>query len=81
MAITKQKIQDKVEIVTPFKHIQIRYANQIVEDGSIIASSFERYVVPCGDWDKAEEHNISSIANAVWTEEMIAEYQASLVID
>ena len=54
MALTKQKVQDKVEIVSPFKHIQIRYANQIVEDGNVISSSFERTVVSCGDYAAAE---------------------------
>jgi hypothetical protein len=58
MALTKQKVQDKIEIVSEFKHIQIRYANQIVEDGNVISSAFERTVVSCGDYDKADEHNV-----------------------
>ena len=78
MALTKQKIQDKVEIVSPFKHIQIRYANQIVEDGNIISSSFERTVVSCGDYTAAEEHGVKAIADAVWTEQMIADYNAQI---
>ena len=77
MALTKQKIQDKVEIVSAFKHIQIRYSNQILEDGVVISDSFERTVVSCGDYDKADEHNIRAIADAVWTPEIIAAYQAS----
>ena len=78
MAITKQKVQDKVEIVSPFKHIQIRYANQIVEDGTVISSSFERTVVSCGDYAAAEEHGVKAIADAVWTEQMIADYNAQI---
>jgi len=78
MALTKQKIQDKVEIVSPFKHIQIRYANQIVEDGNVISSSFERTVVSCGDYAAAEEHGVKAIADAVWTEQMIADYNAQI---
>ena len=38
MALTKQKVQDKIEIVSEFKHIQIRYANQIVEDGTVLSN-------------------------------------------
>ena len=30
MALSKQKVQDKIEIVSAFKHIQIRYADQIL---------------------------------------------------
>lgn len=78
MSLTKQKVQDKVEIVSPFKHIQIRYANQIVEDGNVISSSFERTVVSCGDYAAAEEHGVKAIADAVWTEQMIADYNAQI---
>ena len=78
MAITKQKVQDKIEIVSEFKHIQIRYANQIVEDGTVISSSFERTVVSCGEWDKADEHNVRAIADAMWTEELVTKYQESI---
>jgi len=33
MAITKKQIQDKIEIVGQFKHIQVRTATVIEEDG------------------------------------------------
>jgi hypothetical protein len=78
MALSKQRVQDKIEIVSAFKHIQIRYADQIVEDGSVISQSYWRTVVNCGDYDAADEHNVRAIADAVWTEEMIASYQESI---
>jgi hypothetical protein len=78
MALLKQRVQDKIEIVSAFKHIQIRYADQIVEDGSVISQSYWRTVVNCGDFDAADEHNVRAIATAIWTEEIIAAYQASL---
>jgi hypothetical protein len=78
MELIKQKVQDKIEIVSEHKHIQIRYANQILEDGVIISSSFEREVISCGDWDKANNHNLKEIANAIWTEEVINNYKASI---
>jgi hypothetical protein len=71
MGLTKKKVQDKIEIVSEHKHIQIRYANQILEDGIVISSVFEREVISCGQWDKAEEHNVKSIADIVWTEQII----------
>ena len=64
MALSKQKVQDKVEIVSAFKHIQIRYSNQILEDGVVISDSFERTVVSCGDYDKADEHNIRRVLSS-----------------
>ena len=45
MAITKEEIQDKFEIVGDFKHIQIRTATVIKEDGKEISRSFHRHVV------------------------------------
>ena len=78
MALSKQKVQDKVEIVSAFKHIQIRYSNQILEDGVVISDSFERTVVSCGDYDKADEHNVRAIADAVWTADIIAAYEETL---
>ena len=79
MALSKQRVQDKVEIVSAFKHIQIRYSNQIVEDGNVISQSYERTVVTCGDYAKADEHNVRAIADAIWTEEIIAAYLQSLI--
>ena len=78
MALTKQKVQDKIEIVSAFKHIQIRYSNQIVEDGNVISESYERTVVSCGDYDAADEHNVRAIADAVWNADLIAAYQEQI---
>ena len=78
MALLKQKVQDKIEIVSAFKHIQIRYSNQIVEDGNVISESYERTVVSCGDYDAADAHNVRAIADAVWTADLVAAYQVSI---
>ena len=78
MALTKQKVQDKIEIVSAFKHIQIRYSNQIVEDGTVISESYERTVVSCGDYDAADQHNVRAIADAIWTADLVASYQESI---
>ena len=45
MAITKETIQDKIEVVGDFKHIQVRTATVIKEDGEEISRSFHRHVV------------------------------------
>ena len=78
MALTKQKIQDKIEIVSEFKHIQIRYSNQILEDGVKLSESYERTVVSCGDYAAADEHNVRAIADAVWTADIISAYEAKI---
>ena len=78
MSLSKQRIQDKIEIVSEFKHIQIRYSDQIIEDGQVISSSYHRDTVSCGDDAKAIEHNVKAIADIYWTDEIKAAYQESL---
>ena len=78
MSLSKQRIQDKIEIVGEYKTIQIRYSDQIIEDGQVISSSYHRDTVSCGDDAKAIEHNVKALADIYWTDEIKASYQASL---
>lgn len=54
MAITKETIQDKIEIVGEFKKIQVRTATVIKEDGVELSRSFHRHVV-APDSDSSNE--------------------------
>ena len=54
MAITKEIVQDKIEVVGDFKHIQVRTATVIKEDGKEISRSFHRHVVS-PDSDSSKE--------------------------
>ena len=81
MSLEKKRIQDKIEIVGEFKHIQIRYSDQIIEDGKVISSSYHRDTVSCGDDVRATEHNVKALADIYWTDEIKAAYQASLEIE
>ena len=78
MSLEKQRIQDKIEIVGESKHIQVRYADQIIEDGKIISSSYHRDTVSCGEDAKAIEHNVKALADIYQTDEIKEAYQASL---
>ena len=42
MAITKEIIEDKIEVVGSYKIIQVRYATVIKEDGKEISRSYTR---------------------------------------
>ena len=78
MSLNKKRIQDKIEIVTEFKHIQVRYLNQIVEDGKVISETTHRDTIECGDLEKAKEHNVDKIAKVVWTDDIKKAYKASI---
>ena len=78
MSLSKKRIQDKIEIVGEYKTIQIRYADQIIEDGKIISSSYHRDTVSCGEDAKAIEHNVKALADIYWTDEIKKAYKNSL---
>ena len=81
MAITKETVEDKIEIVGDYKSIQVRTATIIKEDGNEITRSFHRHVLDCvssvknadnswthTDTDVSKESTeVQGIATAVWT--------------
>ena len=78
MALIEKQIVDLVELVQS-NHIQVRTANIIEKDGTEIARTLHRHTLSPGDSIVNEDPKVQAIANAVWTAEVIAEYQASLV--
>ena len=51
MALTESIEYDKIEIVSKYKHVQVRKASVVKKDGKEIARSFERYVLNAGTVD------------------------------
>jgi len=86
MAITKEVIQDKIEILGDGKDLQVRTATVIKEDGVELSRSFHRHVVQCVSTVKnaddsfthtdtdisGESSEVQAIANAVWTDSVKA---------
>ena len=89
MAITKTIVDDKIEIVTDFKHLQIRQATIIKEDGTELSRSFHRRMVHCGTIDtsdnfvdadiSSETTEVKAIAAAVWTQAVKDAWKADLI--
>ena len=81
MSITKELIEDKIEIVGSYKAIQVRTATVIKEDGVELTRSFHRKVLECvssvknadDSWThtdtdvSGESTEVQGIATAVWT--------------
>ena len=76
MAITKRTEEDKIEVVGQFKHIQVRTATIIEEDGVEISRSFHRHTVAPGDNVSGESTEVQGIAAAVHTSAVVTAYQA-----
>ena len=77
MALEKQIIVDKIEIVGDYKMVQVRTATRIMEDGNVISSSYHRHVVAPNDDYSAEDAEVQAVCAAVHTPEIVAAYQAS----
>jgi urease accessory protein UreE len=75
MALTETIKVDQVEL-TAINTIQVRTATIIEKDGTEIARTLHRHVVSPGDDISNEDPKVQAIANAIWTEEIIAAYQA-----
>ena len=76
MAITK-RLEYKEEIL-PNQTIQIRTTTVVEEDGVELARNHHRHAVHPGDDVTGEVQEVQDIANALWTADVIAAYQASI---
>ena len=81
MALTEETVQDKIEIVGDFKHVQVRTATVIKRDGVEISRSFSRHVVApdISSTDLANESTeVQAICAAVHTQAVKDAYAAHI---
>jgi phage host-nuclease inhibitor protein Gam len=69
MALTEETIQDKIEIVGDYKHVQVRTATVIKRDGVEISRSFSRHVVAPDADITGESAEVQAICAAVHTQD------------
>lgn len=89
MALTETIEYDKIEIVGPYKSVQVRKANVIKKDGVELTRTFERYALTPGTLDASdnlvdtdiskESTEVSAVCNTVWTSDIKAAYKAHLI--
>jgi hypothetical protein len=78
MALTEETIQDKIEIVGDYKHIQVRTATVIKRDGVEISRSFHRHTVAPDADITGESAEVQAICTAVHTDAIKEAYAAHL---
>jgi hypothetical protein len=78
MALSERTVEDKIEIVGDFKHIQVRTATVIERDGVEISRSFSRHVVAPDADITGESAEVQAIAAAVHTQAVKDAYAAHL---
>jgi len=78
MALTEETIQDKIEIVGDYKHVQVRTATVIKRDGVEISRNFHRHVVAPDSDISGETQEVQNICNTVHTQAVKDSYAAHL---
>ena len=81
MALTEETVQDKIEVVGEFKHIQVRTATVIKRDGTEISRSFHRHTVaPDATTDAvaAESADVQAMITQFHTDAVKTAYAAHL---
>ena len=91
MALTKTTEEDKIEVVGQYKHVQVRTATVIKEDGVELNRSFHRKVLEPGTLDASdnlvntdisgESAEVQGICNTVWTTSVKNAWKAKLIAD
>lgn len=75
MAITENISIDRIEVVGDW-NIQVRQATSIEKDGAQIAQTFHRWLLTPDMDISSQPSNVQAIANATWTPEVVAAYEA-----
>ena len=88
MSLTKTQENDRIEIVNRWS-VQVRNATIIKDDGKEISRTFHRKILVPGELESSdnlvetslsgEESDVQAICNAVWTDQVKADYKAFLI--
>ena len=97
MALSETIEYDKIEIVGPYKYVQVRKSTIVTKDSVEIARSFSRYLLDAGTLDESDNFvdnplttlsdgtdvpdEVKAICNVVWTTTVKDAYKAKLIAD
>ena len=77
MAFTERQ-EHKLEIIPPFNIIQCRRADIVEKDGVEVGRTYHRHVRVPGEDVSEDCAELQAVAAALWTDEVVAAYQASI---
>ena len=77
MAFTERQ-EHKIEIIPPYNILQCRRADIIEKDGKEVGRTYHRHVKVPGSDMTGECAEMQAVANALWTDEVVADYQAMI---
>ena len=76
MALTKQVVVDKIEVLEDGQ-IQVRTATRVMEDGVKLSETYHRKVLAPGDSLVGADPKVAAQAQAAWTPAVIAAFQVA----
>ena len=77
MLLTKQTAIDKIEVLENGV-VQVREIVRIMEDGKELSATYNRWMLNPTDSLTGQNEKVMAVCNAVWTEAVIAAYQAQV---
>jgi hypothetical protein len=77
MAFTERH-EHKLEIIPPFNIIQCRRADIVEKDGVEVGRTYHRHVRVPGEDVSEDCAELQAVAAALWTDEVVAAYEASI---
>ena len=77
MAFT-ERTEHKIEIIPPYNILQCRRADIVEKDGKEVGRTYHRHVKVPGSDMTGECAEMQAVANALWTDEVVADYQAMI---
>ena len=75
--LTERSIFSLCEVL-PNRTIQVRMLDQIMDGEVVKASTFRRYCLTPGSDLTGQPAQVVAVANAIWTRQVIAAYNATL---
>ena len=76
MAITKEIVVGKIEVVGRHKAVQVAMDTLIKEDGNLISQTRHRHVLHPDSDISNEPQEVQNICNTAWTQEVKDAYEA-----
>ena len=81
MALSESIEYDKIEVVGPYKAVQVRKATVIKKDGKELTRSFHRYVLNSDADVSKEPAEVKAICDAAWTDAIKDAWKKKLEAD
>ena len=75
MSLEQKSVVDQIT-VTENNIVMVRTANQILDNGQVINTTYERTSLIPGQDLTGQDEKVVAICNSVWTQSIIANYQA-----